>query len=291
VTTVGLPPTSINYDAVQTTLTFVWDVFPLGQKAKLTFQATFVGPAPVVNRSSVVWTSIPIDPGTNGEPVEESSYNPYSTERWYNPIDSIGLNNYGTFSSIAITTPHLPATGFAPGRVTVLPTQPAGKAYTDMWMEIPALGLKMPITGVPITAEGWDLTWLSNQAGYLSATTYPGQVGTTGITGHVTLADGTPGPFRDLGKLYWGKQVILHANGFSYIYEVREKRTVLPRDLSVFKQDGYTWMTLITCEGYVPWLNTYNYRLAVRAVLLKVEPDTVPSPFASQQSTSQVYDR
>jgi len=169
--------------------------------------------------------------------------------------------------------------------VTTLPAQPADKRYQSlggMWLEIPALNLTMPLTGVPLSSEGWDLTWLSRQAGYLQGTTYPGQVGTTGVTGHVTLADGTPGPFRNLGKLFWGNQVILHAEGYRYVYEVREQRTVLPRDLSVFKQDGYTWMTLLTCDGYVPWLDTYNYRLAVRAVLLKVEADATPSPFSTR---------
>ncbi len=277
----GLPFTSVDY--VVTPLTFIWDVFPLGQTATITFQTTFVGPAPVVNTSNVAWTSMPIDPGLD---YQQSDYNQYSTERWYDPADSTGLNTYGNESSISISIPSLPATGFAPGRVTSLPAQTAEKAYAamdGMWIEIPALGLTMPITGVPITKDGWDLTWLSNQAGYLDGTTYPGQVGTTGITGHVTLADGTPGPFTNLGKLYWGNQVIMHASGYRYVYEVRDQRTVLPRDLSVFKQDGYTWMTLITCEGYVPWLDTYNYRLAVRAVLLSVEPDTAVSPFASQQ--------
>jgi LPXTG-site transpeptidase (sortase) family protein len=100
-----------------------------------------------------------------------------------------------------------------------------------------------------------------------------------GITSHVTLADGTPGPFRNLGKLFWGNKIILHADGYRYVYEVRDQRTVLPTDLSVFKKDGYTWMTLLTCDGYVPWLDSYNYRLAVRAVLLSVEPDSSTSPF------------
>jgi LPXTG-site transpeptidase (sortase) family protein len=169
----------------------------------------------------------------------------------------------------------LPDTGFAPNRVTVLPSQPASKAYTGsgkMWLEIPALGLNLPITGVPLTQGGWDLTWLSNQAGYLSGTTFPGQVGNTGLTAHASLADGTPGPFHKLDQLLWGSTVILHhADGYRYTYEVRDNYTVLPQDFSVLKQDGYSWLTLITCKGYNPWLDTYSYRTIVRAVLLKVE--------------------
>ncbi len=271
----GLAPTSFNYNSATRTLTFIWDVFPLGQSSTLTFQATFVGPSPANNTANVAWTSLPIDPQPNGQPVSLSNYNDFANERWYDPNDAAGVNNYGASSTITINAPGaLPSTGFAPNRITKLPQQPAEKAYTNlgqMWLEIPALGLNLPITGVPLTQDGWDLTWLSNQAGYLTGTTFPGQVGTTGLTAHVTLADGTPGPFRNLDKLHWGNTVILHAEGYRYTYEVREMRTVLPRDFSVFKQDGYTWLTLLTCKGYVPWLDTYNYRYAVRAVLLKVE--------------------
>lgn len=271
----GLPPTSTNYNAATRTLTFVWDVFPLGQTSTVSFQASFVGPSPANNEANVAWTSLPIDPQPNGQPVSLSDYNDFANERWYDPADAAGVNNYGASSNITINAPGaLPATGFAPNRVTKLPQQPAEKAYTNLgnlWLEIPSLGLNLPITGVPLTQDGWDLTWLSNQAGYLTGTTFPGQVGTTGLTAHVTLADGTPGPFRNLDKLYWGSVIILHADGYRYTYEVREMRTVLPRDFSVFKEDGYTWLTLLTCKGYVPWLDTYNYRYAVRAVLMKVE--------------------
>lgn len=37
--------------------------------------------------------------------------------------------------------------------------------------------------------------------------------------------------------------LILHANDKRYVYEVRTNRVVLPNDLSVFKNDDYTWMT------------------------------------------------
>jgi LPXTG-site transpeptidase (sortase) family protein len=143
-----------------------------------------------------------------------------------------------------------------------------------MWLEIPSLELSMPLTGVPLTSTGWNLTWLSNQAGYLQGTTYPGRVGNTALTGHVYLSNGAPGPFVNLGKLYWGQQVILHADGYRYTYEVRTNRIVSPSDMSVFKQDGYTWLTLLTCKDYNVAGKIYANRVMVQAVLLKVEADS-----------------
>jgi LPXTG-site transpeptidase (sortase) family protein len=285
VSVTGLEPTDIIYDEPRTTLYFVWDHFPLGETSFIEFQAIFVGPAPVVNTVNLEWTSLPIDPGLDGNPIEQSEYNEYSTERWYDPPDDAGLNTYGSTSSVSITVPSaLPATGFAPGVVSALPAQPVEKAYNAMngiWIEIPDLGVRLPMLDVPISKDGWDLTWLSNQAGYLAGTTRPGDVGTMGVTAHVSLADGNPGPFQNLRKLFWGNKVIMYAHGYRYTYEVRENRLVLPRDMSVLRQDGYAWMTLITCEGYSSLLDAYTYRVAVRAVLLSVEPDNSPYPFAS----------
>jgi LPXTG-site transpeptidase (sortase) family protein len=170
----------------------------------------------------------------------------------------------------------LAETGFAPRRVTVLPAQPPDAAYVSMpnlWLEIPTLDVKLPVIGVPNTATGWDLTWLSDQVGYLQGTTAPTAIGNTVLTAHVYLADGTPGPFINLEKLRWGQTVILHADGYRYTYEVRQNRLVSPTDLSVFKEDGYAWVTLLTCKNYSEYTHNYLYRVAVKAVLLRVQPE------------------
>ena len=271
----GLPPTSNTYDPATFTLTFVWDEFPLGQSATAAFQAAFVGPSPVTNSSSVVWTSLPIDL-ISGEPVVISPYNPDSTERWYDPRDSSGLDNYGTEDSITINTPRLPETGFAPGVVTELPRQPESLGYTDLggfWVEIPQLGVKLPIVGVPLQGQGWNLTWLGEQAGWLEGTAYPTHAGNSAITAHVYDAEGQPGPFMNLNKLYWGHKVIVHLGGQKYVYEVREVRMLWPDDKKVFRHEDYAWLTLITCKDFNRSTGTYAQRVVVRAVLMSVEPE------------------
>lgn len=264
----GLSYDRFNYDTGTSTITFEWDVFPLLATSSITFQATFVGPPPVVNEASVAWTSIPLDPGV------QSNYNLNSTERFYDPLDPAGVNSYGASSSVTIYRPALPKTGFAPGRVTTLPAQPGEKEYRQLdalALEIPRLNVKLPIVGVPTSAQGWDLTWLSNQAGWLEGTAYPTLAGNTGITAHTYLADGTPGPFVNLGSLYWGDKVYIYANGNKYTYEVREVRLLWPEDVSVLRHEEYDWITLITCREYNEKKDDYTYRVAVRAVLVNVE--------------------
>jgi LPXTG-site transpeptidase (sortase) family protein len=266
----GLAYDRFNYDTATSTITFEWDVFPLLATSSITFEATFVGPPPVVNEASVAWTSIPLDPGV------QSNYNASSTERFYDPLNPAGVNDYGLTSSATINVPRLPKTGFAPRRVTVLPAQPGEKDYKQLdplTLEIPRLGVKLPVVGVPVSAQGWDLTWLSNQAGWLEGTAYPTLAGNTGLTAHTYLADGTPGPFVNLGSLYWGDKVYIRANGNKYIYEVREVRLLWPEDVSVLRHEEYDWVTLITCREYNEKTRDYTYRVAVRAVLVKVEPE------------------
>lgn len=75
------------------------------------------------------------------------------------------------------TSASLPATGFAPDQVTLLPKQPVEAAYNDMdslCLQIPSLNVDVPIVGVPQTSTGWDVTWLTNaQAGWLNGTAFP----------------------------------------------------------------------------------------------------------------------
>lgn len=272
-------------------LTFTWDTFPRGQVAIITFSARLIG-TPATNSASVAWTSLEIDPGIDGLPQQLSIYNSESTERWYDPNDNV--NVYAVTDSITVNAPApasnedstqkdfpstLPATGFAPGVVTIVPTQPADKSYTatDIWLEIPSLRTKIPIVGVPMVNGDWDLSWLAQEAGWLDGTAFPGWDGNSALTGHVTLPNGKAGPFSSLGKLAWGDAIIIHAYGEAYTYEVRENRTIKPYVTSILKHEEHPWLTLITCKTYTETTNTYADRTVVRAILVKVQKDASPS--------------
>lgn len=175
----------------------------------------------------------------------------------------------------------LPATGFTPNIITNLPEQPLNESYSamgDLWLEIPSQNVKQNIVGVPKGKDGWDVSWLGNDIGYLAGTAFPTWAGNSVLTGHVYNANGKPGPFINIGDLSWGQKVIVHAWGQKYIYEVRTiNKRVLPTDTRLItKHEEYPWLTLITCHDYNQATNQYNYRTIVRAVLTKIEAEDIP---------------
>jgi large repetitive protein len=147
-------------------------------------------------------------------------------------------------------------------------------AYTesDLTIEIPSLGIVQEIVGVPQTSNGWDVSWLGNEIGYLQGTAFPTWAGNSVLTGHVTGADGLPGVFADLGTLKWGDQIIIHAFGQKYVYEVRTVDLSAGPDTSKItsKHEELPWLTLITCRGYDEKTHTYRLRTVVRAVQVSV---------------------
>ena len=170
----------------------------------------------------------------------------------------------------------IPVTGFKQGAVTLLPQQPADKAYasTDVWLEIPKLGVKLSIVGVPQTKTGWDISWLGKNAGWLNGSAFPTWKGNSVITAHVWDAQNKPGPFVGLINLTYGDQVKVHAFGQVYTYEIAGSSVIQPSDIStVFQHEDKSWLTLVTCENYQQTTGIYSNRRIVRAVLMTVSKE------------------
>ncbi len=141
----------------------------------------------------------------------------------------------------------------------------------DLWLEIPRLGVQMPIVGVPEANGKWDVSWLGSDAGWLNGSAYPTWNGNSVLTGHVYDAAGNPGPFARLNTLWWGDKVIVHISGAQYIYEVRSVQQSNPANsAAMMKHESLPWITLVTCRGYDVSSNSYLYRILVRAVLIEV---------------------
>ncbi len=190
----------------------------------------------------------------------------------------VKINNGLSDSTITFTVraepESLPTTGFSPGRVTALPQQPDAIAYTDtnMTIEIPRLNISAPIVGIPQTENGWDVSWLNNAVGYLYGSAYPTWEGNTVLTGHVWDASNNPGIFAKVKDLHYGDQILIHAWGMTYTYEVRERTLVRPHRVNtVLRHEEKDWVTLVTCEWYNPISDSYLFRRVIRAVLVSVK--------------------
>lgn len=195
-----------------------------------------------------------------------------------NDPGSDGATDSGSANNSAVTTPPssnvpiIPVTGFRRGEVTMLPAQLSPYAdLGDTWLEVPALDLETAITGVPKKDGTWEITWLGSQAGWLGGSALPGMTGNSVLTAHVWDALNQPGPFYGLEKLQYGDQVILHAWGNEYVYEVREVLSVKPNNVkAMMKHQEKAWLTLVTCQGYDEESGEYQHRVLVRAVLVEV---------------------
>ncbi|MDQ2692543.1 MAG: sortase, partial [Chloroflexota bacterium] len=188
------------------------------------------------------------------------------------------FNNAGA-ASLQITTggsiggvSELPETGFAPGILTSLSHLPR-EMYSnagDILLEIPSLGVKISVVGVPLRNGTWNVSWLGNQAGWLEGSAFPSWKGNSILTGHVYLPNGQPGPFVNLNTLRYGERIIIHAYQEKYIFEVRTNTVVEPDDTSALKHEKQPWLTLVTCKEYDQKTDTYRKRVVVRAVLVSV---------------------
>jgi LPXTG-site transpeptidase (sortase) family protein len=170
----------------------------------------------------------------------------------------------------------LPGTGFAPNVVTRLPEQPAELAYTqmgDLWLEIPSLKVKANIVGVPQSKNAWDVKWLGQDVGWLNGTAFPTWEGNSVLTAHVTDADGKAGPFANLKNVPYGAQIIVHLYDQQYVFEVSNKHLVRPDTTAFAFQhlEDYSYLTLITCQGYDAATDSYRYRRLIRSVLVEVK--------------------
>jgi len=259
----GQAPDSLVYNPGRREITAYWARLEgSGAEITIAYRGALGNLAPgeeTVDRAELVYSSLP---GTAPAPLTPN--NLFSTER----------DSYRLESAVSLSRVLLPDTGFAPGRVTLLPFQTEDSAYLridDIRLEIPLLDVDIPIVGVPLGSEGWDMTWLSDQAGYLEGTAYPTWDGNSVLTAHNYQASGLPGPFWNLGSLKWGDRLIVHIYGQRYIYEVRQVSLVLPGDLSPMRPETRPWLTLLTCRGYQEESRSYQYRVAVRAVLVKIE--------------------
>jgi len=208
--------------------------------------------------------------GSNNASITTGS----TTDRTFNNAASAALQITSTASGggAVRSVRALPETGFAPGVVTDLSHTPREVYLSteDVMLEIPALGIKIPVVGVPLKEGAWNVSWLGNQAGWLQGTAFPSWSGNSVLTSHVYLSNGLAGPFVNLNKLKFGDKIIVHAYGQKYTFEVQTNVILEPNDISAFRHEEKPWLTLVTCKEYDEKSKAYRKRVVVRAVLVSV---------------------
>ena len=192
---------------------------------------------------------------------------------FYCDYGSVTINIERQADNVEEIVKSLPASGFAPHRVTQLDEKPAAmQQERDYILAIPALDVEAPIVGVPLQDGDWDINWLGSSAGYLQGSAFPTTEGNTVITGHVWNADGSQGIFLGLEKLKYGDEIQIRSGDLVYTYRVVEVRQHLkPSQVGeIFQHEEDDWLTLFTCQGYDEKADDYHYRIMARARLVSI---------------------
>lgn len=140
---------------------------------------------------------------------------------------------------------------------------------------IPTLKVNGKVVLKSYSELSWDLTTLGQDIAVLDD--IPGQSTENNVifAGHVTVRNGSNGPFRYLWKLNPGEKIILQDDQFVYTYIVRDQVLVYPEDSSVLADTSHPQLTLITCHTWDEETLSYLRRLVVSADLDTVEPRNV----------------
>jgi len=136
---------------------------------------------------------------------------------------------------------------------------------------IPTLKINASVVSKPYSELSWDLTTLGQDVAVLG--NIPDQISNNNIimAGHVTVRNGSNGPFRYLWKLVPGDHVQLQDDNFTYIYVVREQVLVYPDETAVLEDSPTPRLTLITCTTWDEETLSYLRRRVVVADLERVE--------------------
>ena len=125
---------------------------------------------------------------------------------------------------------------------------------------IPRIDQNIPVIRVSsqkLIERDWDALEAEMQEAlkdgvvHYPGTSLPDQAGNVVITGHSSYFPWDPGRFKDvfalLHEVIVGDKIVVYYDQEKYIYEVTEKKIVLPQDIEVLKQTPNDRLTLITC--------------------------------------------
>jgi sortase A len=141
------------------------------------------------------------------------------------------------------------------------PERPATK------LVIPTLGVDAPVVVISLENGTWSVDRLTREVGHMQGTASPGDPSNVAIAGHVTLAQGGDGPFRDLSQLKQGDEVLVYVGEQSYRYAITQVRLAAPEDVQVTLPTAEPTLTLITCANWNQERRAYDDRIVAQARL------------------------
>jgi len=150
-----------------------------------------------------------------------------------------------------------------PELVLPTPTAPPTDVYADVAVtqigsiEIPAIGVDQPLF------EGIWLTVIDRGPAHWPGTAEPGGWGNVVVAGHRTSHGG---PFRRIGELVAGQEIVLHDARGAYTYVVTGSEIVTPLDMWIIDQHPGRTITLFACHP----IGSAAQRLVVHGTLIGV---------------------
>ena len=136
---------------------------------------------------------------------------------------------------------------------------------------IPSLKINTSVVLKPYSELSWDLTTLGQDVAHLGDIPNQTSVNNIVMAGHVTVRDGSNGPFRYLWKLVPSDRILLEVGNSTYTYTVREQVLVYPDETSVLEDTQTPQLTLITCTTWNEETLSYLRRRVIVADLESVE--------------------
>ena len=175
-------------------------------------------------------------------------------------------SNFASQSPILPTTTPEPTQAEVISEAIVTPTLARPREITDgARFYAPTAGIAGTVVETYLDGTSWDVSQLGPNVGHLQGTAWLRDVGNVVLAGHVEMADGRKGIFSDLDELQIGDSISLTQGGEEHTYQVTQKFSTTPDDLTVMYPSDNHRLTLITCAAYDFLANSYEERFVVIA--------------------------
>ncbi|MDQ7025726.1 MAG: sortase [Anaerolineae bacterium] len=135
----------------------------------------------------------------------------------------------------------------------------------DTTLFIPRAGIFSRVIESYLDGQSWDISQLRTNVGHLEGTSWLDQPGNVVLSGHVEMSDGRPGVFANLEELTNDDIIVLTSNGEEYRYIITETYTTTPNDLQPLMPTATDQLTLITCDSYDFFSDSYLERTIIVA--------------------------